>query len=87
MNTCADCGDSCRGEFCSRCRRRRWHAARHAEKRAALKALPIPQHQPQRTDEEQAAAAARVAELREAKGDVRRLAEAARRFLARRGAP
>lgn len=77
MNTCADCGGRC-AERCRLCRR--------AADRAELAALPIPQHNPNRTDEERAEAAARVAELREA-GDVRRLSEAARRFLDRRGRP
>lgn len=81
MNACTDCGNSTLRQRCVACRR--------AAKREELRRLPMPEyHPPQRTVEEQAEAEARVAELREAEGDLDRLAEAAteslRRHLGRR---
>ena len=75
VNTCTDCGARCYYEVCARCRRR--------IRRAELAARPIPQHHVTRTDEEQAEAEARVAELRRAAGDRPTLAEEATATLRR----
>lgn len=85
MTPCATCGRPARKETCRRCRA----AADRAERRAELDAVPMPTYNTVRVGDEAAEAAARVAELREAEGDVERLSAAAteslRRHLDRRG--
>lgn len=90
FHPCAKCGKRALNETCRDCRQAVRAATARAARRAELDRLPIPMHMPTRTPDEDAEAAARVTELREAAGELRRLSAAAteslRRHLDRRGA-